>query len=151
MYTHTVTLSMMQFDLSLAQPSCSDWQALDSRMSLYYSSVHLCVLNLSEPITGDCSVILTTYLSHLSSLLPLNEIWFSSHEHGLDFSSELNLFFLFSITVHYVVQIPTGFARGTVYLENWHSHCLNNLPDPCTASFNCWSLKWDSIKMNDLH
>lgn len=52
--------------------------------------------------------------------------------------------------VRRVIQMPLA-CSGIVYLENWHSHCLNNLPVKCTASFNCWSLKWGSIKMNDLH
>lgn len=49
----------------------------------------------------------------------------------------------------WVVQMHA--VGRTVYLENLNSHCLNNFPVKCTASFNYWSLKWGSIKMNDLH
>lgn len=146
---HTLPLRMMQTDLSLEPFSCAVWQELDSRASSYYSSVLLCVLNLSEPITRDCSVILAAYLSHLSSLLPLSKIWFSSHKHGLDFSS--TSFSSFPLLFIMLFRFPLACAGDCLFGELGHSHCLHNRPVLCTASFNCWSLKWDSIKMNDLH
>lgn len=95
--------------------------------------------------------ILGAFQRHLSSLLPLNQMWFSSMKRGFDLPSEVNCLLRFPPLWTWILKLQhPPVCSPAAYLKSWSSQCPNNLPVKHTSSFNCCRFKWGFIKMNDL-